>query len=84
MPHSLPEGVQAADIPGRGTLLYRDGATLQAAFGNRMGEAMGYGIDEKTAASKVATARDQSDTVIQHVAADAGRKGSGRPPQRNK
>ncbi|SHL43508.1 hypothetical protein SAMN05216428_102398 [Nitrosospira sp. Nsp11] len=70
MPHSLPEGVQAAEIPGRGTLLYRDDATLQAALDNRMGEALGYGIDEKPGTDQVVTARDANGTVIQDVATD--------------
>ncbi|SOD42346.1 LPD38 domain-containing protein [Nitrosovibrio sp. Nv4] len=74
MPDTLPEGVQAAEIPGRGTLLYRDDATLQAALDNRMGEALGYGIDEKPETDQVVTARDANGTVIQDVATD-GRPG---------
>lgn len=71
MPAALPEGVQAADIPGRGTLLYRDDAILQAALNGQMGTALGYGIDEKPdGADHVVTARDENGTVIQDVATD--------------
>ncbi|SEL25761.1 hypothetical protein [Nitrosovibrio tenuis] len=71
MPHTLPPGVKAAEVPGRGTLLYRDDATLQAAMNGQMGTALGYGIDEKPAqADQVVTARDKNGTVIQDVATD--------------
>lgn len=71
MPDTLPEGVQAAEIPGRGILLYRDEAALRDALDGRMGEALGYGIDEKPAdATQVVTARNPNGTVIQDVATD--------------
>lgn len=70
-PAILPPGVKAAEIPGRGTLLYRDDATLQSALNGQMGMALGYGIDEKPAtATHAVTARDQNGTVIQDVATD--------------
>lgn len=71
MPHALPPGVKAAEIPGRGVLLYRDEETLQAALNGQMGTALGYGIDEKPAqTNQVVTARDANGTVIQDVATD--------------
>ncbi|MDN5934955.1 MAG: hypothetical protein L0H75_02110, partial [Nitrosospira sp.] len=74
MPDALPDGAQAAEIPGRGTLLYRDDAILQAALNGQMGEALGYGIDEKPGdATHVVTARDENGTVIQDVATDGGK-----------
>jgi conjugative element/phage-associated large polyvalent protein/ADP-ribosyltransferase-like protein len=74
MPETLPEGVQSAVIPDRGTLLYRDDATLQAALQGRMGEALGYGIDEKPETDNVVTVRDANGTVIQDVATDGSPK----------
>lgn len=75
MPTELPDGIQAAEILGRGTLLYRDEATLQSALDGQMGTAIGYGIDEKPAdADQVVTARDANGTVIQDVATDDGNK----------
>lgn len=70
-PTAIPPGVKVADIPGQGTLLYRDDATLQAALSGQMGVALGYGIDQKPAgATDVVTARAPDGTVIQDVATD--------------
>lgn len=73
MPHTLPPGVRSAEIPGRGTLLYRDDATLQAAMNGQMGTALGYGIDEKPVTDQVVTARDANGAVIQDVATDGSK-----------
>ncbi|HEX2796215.1 MAG TPA: hypothetical protein VHN38_03960, partial [Immundisolibacter sp.] len=71
LPDILPPGARTADIPGRGTLVYRDDATLEAARAGRMGEALGYGIDEKPAGgATVVTARDAQGRVVNDVVTD--------------
>jgi DNA repair protein RadC len=71
LPDVLPAGARVADVPGRGTLIYRDPATLEAARAGRMGEALGYGIDEKpTGTDTVVTARDAQGRVVQDVVTD--------------
>jgi hypothetical protein len=74
LPNALPQGVKSADVPGRGTLLYRDDSTLHAALNGQMGTALGYGIDEKPAdATHAVTARDEQGNVIQDVATDGSK-----------
>lgn len=69
MPKNLPDDVKMAEIPDRGILVYRDEATLQQALNGKIGEALGYGINEKPLdTSQVVTARDANGTVIQDVA----------------
>lgn len=71
LPTNLPNDIKTADIPNRGTLIYRDDKSLQQALNGNMGEALGYGINEKPAqATGVVTARDEQGNVIQDVASD--------------
>jgi len=71
LPQNLPNDIKTAVIPNRGTLIYRDDISLQQALNGNMGEALGYGINEKPAQpTSVVTARDANGTVIQDVATD--------------
>lgn len=66
----LPEGAHSAVIPDHGVLYYRDPETLTQAMNGQLGQALGYGIDEKPASDATVTARDKNGTVIQDVLTD--------------
>jgi len=75
MPEGLANDIKTADIPGRGTLLYKDDATLQQALNGELGQALGYGINEKpTDTNQTITARDANGTVIQDVLTDGSQQ----------
>jgi len=69
VPRRLPKGAKLATVPD-GTLMYRDEASLEAALDGRMGEALGYGIDQKPVSETVVTARDNQGRVVQDVLTD--------------
>ncbi|RMH34824.1 MAG: hypothetical protein D6694_14980, partial [Gammaproteobacteria bacterium] len=65
----IPQGAMVADIP-EGKLIYRDVSALRDALNGKLGDVLGYGINQKPQSDTVVTARDKEGRVVQDVLTD--------------
>lgn len=65
----LPDSVKSVTIPD-GVFVYKDSHYLHMALCGDMGNALGYGIDQKPIAMDVVTAKDSRGRIVQEVVTD--------------